>query len=281
MLEYERTTSVFAIWWGRRAVEEQFSIKLYIFNQGQRNSISTTSQTLNVVCYVMKHVFLLIFIINLFACKTEKGEIDHKNLFQLIIPDTTNNNRAKRDLESFKHVTEISKQLNLRDIAKGVDSLEIRAWYSFSFSNSEELYSLKFIDTTCLLTYYRIYTRDYNYDEQPRKIWNPFSQPIVDSAISKTIILKVDDYKNLHIDRFWNLKSESQINIPDSIGFTDCESYSIEIADTKKYKFIKYHCPNGYYEKLKKKDILDFLNCFSEVQLLIDSNNARIQYKFD
>jgi hypothetical protein len=229
----------------------------------------------------MKHLFSLILILNLLACQTDKDDIDHKDVFQLITPDTTNNSRAKRDLESFKHSSGISKQLNLPDIAKGVDSLEIRAWYSFSFSNSEELYTLKFIDTTCILTYYRVYTRDYNYDEEPRKIWNPYSEPIVDSAVSKTIILKVDDYRNLHIDRIWNLKSQSEINIPDTIGFTDCDSYSIEIADTKRYKFMKYHCPNAYYEKLKKKEILDFLNSFSEVQLLVQRHNALIPYTFD
>jgi RNAse (barnase) inhibitor barstar len=229
----------------------------------------------------MKKFSSLILLLNFYCCSTNTGNSDRKDSFRRIIVDTTNNYRAKWDLSSISHFSEIAKQLSFTDITKGADSLEIRAWYDFSFSNSEELYTIKLIDTTCILSYYRIYTHSYDYENNNHVNWNPFTQPIIDSALSKTVSLKEGDYKSLNIDSIWNLKSQSEIKMPDTIGFTDCDSYSIEIADKRVYKFVSYHCPNGYYEKLKKKEILDFLNCFGKIMLLVEKSNVRIPYKYD
>jgi len=224
-----------------------------------------------------KHFFLLnIFFLT--ACAAKNGNMNNTAGVQFLVADTTNNAGAKRDRESIKHFSTLARQINLDDITKGAGDLEIRAWYSFAFSNEEELYSIKFIDSVCTLSYHRLYMHSYDFDDSAHKKWNPITAPVPDSFISKTVLLEKPGLSELHTGSIWNLKSQSELNIPDSIGFTDCDSYSIEIADKTRYKFMRYHCPDGYYNKTGRKEIKDFLHVFNYVRLLAEKYRAKIPY---
>jgi hypothetical protein len=216
------------------------------------------------------------------SCRSKTETITAPSNFQLLIPDTSNNSRAHRDLVDITYRSKIENKIGLSDLKRGADSLEVRLWYDFSFSNSKELYLLKFQDTSCLLSYYRVYPRQINYDDPNRnQDWDPFTDPIIDSSISKSVLLTKDDFKQLHIDSIWFLKSQSELKISDSIGFTDCDSYIIEIANKKRFKYLRYHCAFGYYNKTKLTEILSYLDFCGRITALSRRHNAIIPYNFD
>jgi hypothetical protein len=232
----------------------------------------------------MKQFLALIILFSFLSCETRQKKTPDTNSFQLLIPDTTNNSRAQWDLSTIEHCSEIAKQLNLSDIKRGTDSLEIRLWHKHSFSSSEELYILKCVGTIYSISYYRFYAQEIRYfDDDSTRGWNSFKQPLLDSSFSKNVSLKTSDTKHLDLDNIWKLHSQSELKIPDSIGFNDCDSYAIEIADRKRYKFLKYHCPNGYIEQLKLtiNDTNNFLKHFAEIASLAEKHNATIPYRYD
>ncbi len=229
----------------------------------------------------MKELLIFIILLALFSCRTRTIAKDDTNNIQLLIADTTGNKKAKWDLERVEYYSNITKQLGLRDLKKGVDSFEIRAWYNFSFSNSKELYIIKFIDSTFTISYYRYYLKQFDFENKSRdRNWNAITQPIVDSSVCKSVLGKNGDLKKFDLGNIWNLRSQSELQIADSVGFNDCDTYTIEVADKKRYKFLSHHCPRGYYEKLRLKDINNFIGYFDLIKMLA-YNNAFIPYKYD
>lgn len=217
-------------------------------------------------------LILTILTSNFLSCRTKTETTTTSSNFQLLIPDTTNNRRAHWDFDDINYRSKLENQIGLSDLKKGVDSLEIRLWYDFSFSNSQELYILKFQDTICFLSYYRVYPRVINYDDDNRnRKWNPYTDPIIDSSVSKSVFLTKDDFKNLHSDSIWFLKSQSELKIPESIGFTDCDSYILEIADKKRFKYLRHHCAMGYYEETKLTEILTYMDFCGRITSLAKS----------
>jgi len=234
----------------------------------------------------MKNPLAYIVLLTIFSCRTRTTN-DHANNIQLIIPDTTNNKRAQWDLEKIGYYSKIAYQLGLNDLKRGVDSFEIRAWYNFSFSNSKELYTIKLHDSTCSITYYRYYLKrfDLGHEKQNRN-WNPITQPIIDSNVSKSVLIKNVDLKKGDLKKFdlaaiWDLHSQSELKISDHIGFTDCDTYTIEVADKKRYKFLAHHCPRGYFEQLKLHDITNFIDYFDAIKIIANKNNTIIPYAYD
>jgi hypothetical protein len=235
----------------------------------------------------MKLILFFTILLILISCRNPTEIADNGNKIHLIVPDTTNNKRAAWALEAIEYYSKISNQLGISVLRNGADSLEIRMWYSFSFINEKELYIIKFQDRTCSITYCRYYLKgiDYNNDKT-NKNRNPMTTPIVDSSFSKTVLvsranLKKGDLNKFELANIWNLSSQSELNIPDSVGYTDCETYSIEVADNKRYKFLTHHCPKAYWERLKLKGIKEFINYCDGIRILANNNKAFIPYTFN
>jgi hypothetical protein len=235
------------------------------------------------LCYVIKQLLSLAILIFVFAsCKISDDKVATKNGFKIILTDTTKNHRAQWDLYDFNYRSKLENQLGLSNLKDGADSLEIRLWYDFSFSNSQNLYTLKFIDTNCIVSYFRVYPRQINYDEENRnRNWDPYKDPIIDSSFSKTITVSKNKYQKLNLDSVWLLKSQSDLKISDSIGFTDCSSFIIEIADKKHLKYLRHHCSMSYYEKTKLNEFLVFEDFCGRITSLARDNNVYIEQKFD
>lgn len=226
-------------------------------------------------------VILTIIICCLESCKSGTEKVAGANGFQILIADTTWNRRAQWDLRDLTYRSKLANQLALSDLKKGADSLEVRLWCDFSFSNSQDLYVLKFKDTNCLLTYFRIYPRSYNYDDASSRDWDPYTDPIVDSSVSKSVLLTKSKCTSLNCDSIWYLKSQSELKISDHIGFTDCDSYIIEIADRKRYKYLNHHCAMGYYKETKLSEILTYLDFCDRITSLATKYNATIPYNYN
>jgi hypothetical protein len=215
--------------------------------------------------------------------KTEKvASTTIKDRFLSFVPDTTNNFRAQWDLDDLKYRIKLEQQIGLKDLTQGTDSFEVRFWYDFSMGIAQELYILRFQDTVCNLSYHRIYPKQINYDdENGNREWNPYKDPIVDSSVSRSVLVNAKDYKSLHVDSIWLLKSQNELKISDSIGFTDCDSYIIEIADKKRFKYFRHHCAMGYYDKTKLPEILTYMDFCNRITALTRKRNAIVPYNYD
>lgn len=222
-------------------------------------------------------LFIALFVVFL-SCQTKDGN-EVANKVQLLMADTTNNNRAKWDMEKMGYYSKLEKQLGLSDLKQGADSIEIRVWECFAFSGFQELYRVNLQDTNCIVSYYRVYLRPVSFDDQHRK-WNPFTHPIIDSAFSKATLINNAQYQTIHCDSIWLLKSQSELNIPDSIGFTDCSGEVIEMADKRRFKFILQDCPTAYYEITKLQALLDFGQYAAKIMWLARNNNVTIPYSY-
>jgi hypothetical protein len=229
-----------------------------------------------------RFLVLAIAIVTIFSCMTKTDTTVTSGGVQLLFPDTTNNRRAQSDIDDINRRSILESQLGLSDLKNGADSLEIRLWYDLSLSISKDLYILKFQDTTCLLSYYRVYPRQIRDDQQNgNKKWNPFTDPIIDSSVSKSVLIKNGNLKAFHIDSIWFLKSQSELKISDSIGFTDCDSYVIEIADKKRFKYLRHHCPMAYYNEMKLHDISNYVDFCERIIRLSRRYDAILPYRYD
>lgn len=228
---------------------------------------------------------LMILALCCLSCKTktEKPTVPIiQDRFLSFVPDTTNNFRAQWDLDDLKYRVKLEQQIGLKDLTQGSDSFEVRLWYDFSMGIAQELYVLRFQDTICNLSYYRLYPKRINYDDENRnREWNPYKDPIVDSSVSRSVLLTANDFKNLHVDSIWFLKSQSELNISNSIGYSDCNTYIIEIAAQKRFKYYRHHCAMGYYDKTKLTEILTYMDFCNRITALTRKHNAIVPYNYD
>lgn len=216
------------------------------------------------------------------SCKTkyEKPESNTiKDPYLSFITDTTNNRRAKWDLLDLKYRVNLAQQIGLKDLTLGADSLEIRLWNDVSEGGSQALYTLRFQDTICYLSYYRIFPAPNKFDNSKRsRDWGLYVDTIVDSSFSRSKLLNSKDYQNLHLDSIWLLKTQSALNISDSFHCTDCDSYIIEIADKNRYKYYRHHCAMAYFEKTQLPDILTYMDFCDRIIALVKKQNFKIPY---
>ncbi|OQP43595.1 hypothetical protein A4H97_33900 [Niastella yeongjuensis] len=222
----------------------------------------------------MKTVILPLLLLALFCCKNPDPNLVQTK-FERILEDTANNRRAKFDFEELAHYNNICKAIGLNRLYDGSDSLEIRVWRQFSvfgMAADEEIYSLKILDSTVSLSFYRVYCTKENYDKDNFGNQNPFTQPKIDSflAISKTFSTKIVD--SIDLLNLWNLKTLSALNISDSIGFLDGTTTSIELASKSKYKLIRYHVAYAYYEKTRLNDIKTYIDEYDKLIRLFQKN---------
>ena len=221
---------------------------------------------------IIKITILTLFSVALFSCKSP-GPNSIQTKFERILQDTTNNYRAQWDLEQLDHYNNICKAIGLNRLYDGVDSFEVRAWRQvsvFGMATDEEIYSLKIVDSTISLTFYRVYCTPEN-DHENYSL-NPFTHPKIDSffAVSKTFPIKIAD--SINLQGLWSLKTQSALNIPDSIGFTDGTVTSIELASKLKYKLIKHRQAYSYYKKTKINDIIIYMDEYDKIIGLFKSN---------
>ncbi|WP_133055373.1 hypothetical protein [Niastella koreensis] len=177
-----------------------------------------------------------------------------------------------------EHYNSICKGIGLNRLYDGVDSFEVRAWRQFSvfgMATDEEIYSLRLIDSTVNLTFYRVYCTQNN-DENFRT-WNAFTDAKIDSfvAVSKTFPKKIAD--SIDLRSLWNLKTQSALSIPDSIGFLDGTTTSLELASRSKYKLIRHHEAIAYYERTGIKDIADYMDAHDKLIALFQSNRVYVR----
>jgi hypothetical protein len=209
---------------------------------------------------ILIQIFVLLLLLK--SCKNEQGSNSSKKIIK-ILQDTTNNDKAKWDLEQLEHYNNICKEIGLNKLEDGADSLEVRVWQQlsiFGMATDEEMYSIKVSDSNYYLTYYRIYCTRENYDNENYNKWNAFKKPKIDSFIATSKTINSKQLKELNLERVWNIKTQSEIKIPDTLGFTDGTVTSIEIANKEKYKLIRHHQAHSYYRVTKNQAFKDYMD---------------------
>ena len=228
---------------------------------------------------------LTILILCCLSCKTKTEKpvsTTIKDRFLSFVPETSKNFRAQWDLDDLKYRIKLEQEIGLKDLTQGADSFEVRLWYDFSMGIAQELYILRFQDTICNLSYHRIYPKRINYDNENRnREWNPYKDPIVDSSVSRSVLLTNKDFKSIHIDSTWFLKSQSELKIPERIGFNDCDSYILEIADRNRFKYLRHHCAMGYYDKTKLTEILYYMDFCNRITAMARKHNTIVPYNYN
>jgi hypothetical protein len=212
----------------------------------------------------------------LFGCNTRSTKEGSKQAINLLIADTTGNRKAQWDHKSVAHCSGIARQLSLGDLRQGADSFEIRSWYDFSMDYGENLSVVKWKDTAVTISFYRIYTKPYDYSN--RIEWDPHTQPIVDSVDSRMIRISKAELAGLQFDSLWNILSESEIEVLKNVGYVDGSTEIIEFADNKRYKFLRYHCARSILEKRNVSDIHAFLEYISIVNTLTKKYGVRLHH---
>jgi hypothetical protein len=215
----------------------------------------------------MPRLYQILFVFCCLAgCKADTEQLDQKTAFRLIITDSSDFNRRR-----INRFAEIARQLGMKDLKAGADDFEIRAWYHFMNSVGEELTILRRIDTNYMATFFRIYPRSYKNDPRQGQGWEKYEYPILDSVVSKTIWVPASDVKDLNVDGFWKIASQSEPDTLKHFGFNDCDSYVTEVADRNRYKFITYECPRGNIKNMNYYDELAVAKFYS----IVDSINVK------
>jgi len=192
--------------------------------------------------------FSLIILLTFPCCESkQEAKLQNKETVRRILADTTNNVGAQVEYEIYKAKKELCKKLCLYDLEAGTDSFELRLWIEPSMWEPHSLYILKGIDTSWLVYFYQYYQRHDSYETDADKAWDSFRNPRIESMIVKTLKPKKISWKAyldiLKLDSIWAYISQSEVK--KYRGAVDGQSYSLEIADKHRYKFIHYNNPNA------------------------------------
>ena len=174
--------------------------------------------------------------------KSEDGE------FKIEIPSYSNG-----ELDLFYKLTkQKSEQLELDDLTKGYDSLQIRIWYDYSLINHRELIVFK---------YHNSKWWGYHYNLEVN--WNSSNLSETIEKFDKEFIFPKTDWENF-IAELLKKKILELPNMDDIKGledyWTDGITYNVEIGTKDKYRFYSYHLPNKFLNFWQAKNMMEILD---------------------
>jgi hypothetical protein len=207
----------------------------------------------------MKTTLCLLFILSLFACK---GSRPKRTGFLRLLQDTTGNRRAKYDLEELEHYNNICKAIGINRLCDGAGRFDLRCWQQvsvFGMAADEQIYSMKVLDSTLTLTFYRVYCASENGSR------DPFTEPKIDSFVAASKTFPIEIIADIDQKDWWKLQPESALHLPDRVGFLDGTTRSIELAAPLRYKLIRYHQANALYKETNVAAIKEFIDGYDDL----------------
>lgn len=185
------------------------------------------------------------------GCEDITPSVSDASRKTIILPDTTGNKRAQVEHDIYSTNKKITTQLSLSDISVNKDSLEIRFWVAPALYGPIQLYILKCRDSVWSLTQNLIYLKTFDPEKDDYRKWDGYKNPFVDSVFIrqlKPVGVSWDNYiDQLKIDSLWTLKSQSEFD--GKFGALDGISYSLEISDRQRYKFVHYNNPYSHTDE--------------------------------
>ena len=151
-----------------------------------------------------------------------------QNAFKRILPDTARSWSGRMTAETYHQTRSIEKKFSLASLWNGIRGKELRIW---NLSGS--------YDPQVLLILNKSETGNWNL-----RVVN-FYQTKRDSIYSDyTRLIRSSSVDSLNLDRCWNFASQSDLKEGDNYGCLDGGDVFMEIADTTRYRFMWYKCPD-------------------------------------
>ena len=192
----------------------------------------------------MKLIYIILILL-FSSCKSENVTEERK--FRQIISDSLNYKQAKIN----------TTLLNLSDIDKGSDSIEIRLWSILAMTDLRFLTDLKYSDSTWGLTETTFWDA-FSSDNSNAKLTE------LDSSVTKRKRPSIDFEKIIDSINYFQIQTlPSQHEIPNFVNrAADGVSYTLEISTKDYYKIVSYDNPNVYNDSSHRKflKLLKFFN---------------------
>lgn len=164
------------------------------------------------------------------ACKSTPYSHLH---IEKIIPDSVGSYYAEQFHKDYLLSRKIVDSFKLQNISNGTKNQQVWFWDMSSSYDPQTIYILhrKSSDGWHLkvIKYYA------------------FQKDSITSDVTKTINSNLFD--TLNVDRFWKLPSQSQLKNGDKYGCVDGNTVLIEMADSTRYKYIFFRCPDIHADK--------------------------------
>lgn len=212
----------------------------------------------------MRHYLIIIVLLPIISSCHDNAQMPKRD-FKVFLPDTSKTHMPNW---FYDEVINLSSELNLPRLDKGVDSLSVRIWISgmltpkdvisFYYSNGNWYASRTFF----WKSFPQIGEKGYKGGITTESM----AQMIVDSANTIRITPKISFSKIVDTIRHFNilniLSQEEIPNFRDEVA--DGFEYTIEIATKNYYKIIRYHCPDIFAkEEINNKKVIEFLKFVS------------------
>jgi hypothetical protein len=187
--------------------------------------------------------FLIILstIFVLASCQTKNNSKPDK--FQVLLPDTSKTHRPNT---TFDYLTDLGKQMILPRLDTGVIGTDIRLWIT-SMADPDLVITLSITDTS-------VYAQKFDFYLSPDGVVH-FKK--TDKGFGgDSLQLLVEELNSVD---FQKMISQSEIeNFNDNIA--DGINYNLEIATSKYYKLLTYHCPEHFAKtEINNKKFLDVI----------------------
>jgi len=190
----------------------------------------------------MRPLSIIISTIFLIAsCQTKNNSQADK--FQILLPDTT---KTHRPYKTFEYLTDLGKQMNLPKLDTGVSGTKIRLWIT-SIMTPHLLVTLNITDTSVTAQKFDYYLSDDGLAH---------FEPSQGGFGGDSLQLLVEELNDID---FPKMISQSEIaNFNDNVA--DGINYNLEIATSKYYKLLTYHCPEHFAKsENNNKKFLDLI----------------------
>lgn len=218
---------------------------------------------------MLRHTFYTLFFLTVFiSCNDTSKQSNGTKKDSALITKTdtsiTTSFSYKNEQDYLKRKRILCNKLALYDIEKETDSFELRVWYIPSMWNPSILYILKGKASRWTLFHYQIYmhkatSEDHYYDDPVIEYYN---NPLVDSVVMESVRPQKINWQtyinNLHLDRLWNLQTESSIK-GKTFAVLDGHRYLLELSESGKYKYLFYTTPEYFQDKdINHKTFVEF-----------------------
>ncbi|MEO8146236.1 MAG: hypothetical protein ABI723_01300 [Bacteroidia bacterium] len=220
---------------------------------------------------ILKTITLITILIFLLSCKQTKPQ--NENDVEIVLPDTSVNHRPNTWYLGAKN---IRRQLNLKNLELGVDSIEIRIYQQGGW-NPNHVIIIKNenkIWSASVISYHTHLLSENEIQFDTTSDTNQFFHLVVDSAEFENLIVKSSWNNLLDSLQFFGINTlPSQQDIK---GFEDRSDdgieYHFEIATKHRYKFYTYHCPAMYSDNYNQSivNILGLINRELKGMMMID-----------
>lgn len=189
----------------------------------------------------MRYTLIILTLLTiLVSCATEDKK--PSNSFKVILPDTSKTHKVYTTFEHLKHLDE---EMGLDNIYNGVDGFEIRIWIVSMIKPNRVFIIKKSNQGTTSQSF------SYEYSSENKLTFNAGKTIQDDSYLALMDSLKSYDFENL-------LSQDEIESFTDNV--VDGVTYTMEIATSKYYKLLTYHCPERFAKtEINNKKFLDLI----------------------